>query len=140
MSSSRPDPTRPVPTDPDSGEDGYPSTVTLDVDGSVTGTAGHYVVVDDPFLLTGNCSLRAEWGAWVCPSYYADPHVQNRDDSPGAIGPAVITREDGPNHTIVGTPSSGNNTSFYTSAIERRSYDVTFTGTTPATFVCGCST
>ncbi|MCP4306715.1 MAG: transmembrane domain-containing protein [bacterium] len=122
--------TRSVPTDPDNGEDGYRSTVILDVDGSVTGTAGDYVVVDNPFLLTGSCSQRTAWGAWVCPNYYVDLLVQNRDSSPGSIGPVVVTRDDGPAHTIVGTP--GSNTNFYTSAIEDRSYDVAFTGTAPS--------
>jgi cell migration-inducing and hyaluronan-binding protein len=123
--------TRAVPTDPEDGEDGYRSTVIRDVDGSVTGGAGNYVVVDNDFLLTGSCSLRSEWGSWVCPNYYADFGVQNQDDNPATIGPVTITRDDGRDHTMLGTPNSGPNENFFTSLLEARSYTVGFAGSTP---------
>ena len=123
--------TRPVPTDPDDGEDGYRSTVILDVDGSVTGTADNYVVVDNDFLLTGSCALRTEWGAWVCPNYYADFGIQNRDSNPDTIGPVTITRDDAETHTMLGTPNNGPNKNFFTSLLEARSYDVAFSGAAP---------
>src|SRR5690606_18723584 len=50
------------PTDPaerEYGEDGYRSGLFQDVDGSVTGTPGTIVTVDNPVLATDLCSYRA---------------------------------------------------------------------------------
>jgi hypothetical protein len=124
--------TRPVPTDPDNGEDGYRSTVIRDADGSVTGSSDSYVTVDNPFLLTPTCQFRTEWGAWVCPNYYVDLGIQNRDDTPSAIGPVTVTRDDGPTHTMLGSPNDDPNRYFFTSALEARSYAVALSGPAPA--------
>lgn len=121
--------TRPVPTDPDDGEDGYRSTVILDVDGSVSGVAGDYITVDNDFLVTADCVFRTEWGAWTCPNYYVDLGFQNRDESPATAGPVTITRDDGPDHTMLGSPNNDPNTHFFTSALEARSFEVAFAST-----------
>jgi cell surface hyaluronidase len=63
--------TRGNPADPRiNSEDGYRSAVFQDQDGSVTGTAGRYVVVNNPFLLTNNCTKNNDWNAWVCNEKY----------------------------------------------------------------------
>lgn len=50
---------------PVSGKDGDSAATFLDQDGSVTGTAGRFVVAQNP-LLTPGCALRPAWNASVC--------------------------------------------------------------------------
>ena len=42
----------------------------IDRDGSVSGEAGSAIVVDNPFLLTDQCTRATRWNAHVCPAGY----------------------------------------------------------------------
>jgi cell migration-inducing and hyaluronan-binding protein len=79
---------------PQADKDGDKAAVFLDRDGSVTGTAGRYVVADVPFLVGAGCERRAEWNAHVCAGGYGRLAI-----SSGATGehlaPATVTRDDG---------------------------------------------
>jgi hypothetical protein len=52
----------------DEPADGYRSAVFLDLDGSVTGTAGRAVTMNTAFSTAPGCSLRPDWNAYVCPA------------------------------------------------------------------------
>ncbi len=123
---------RAIPTATEDGEDGYRSTVFQDVDGSVTGTPGNYVVVNNSFLTTSNCSFRGGWGAWSCNEDYVGLSVYNRDDLRGDIANVTLTRWDGRSHSMLGSPSSsGPNTRFHTSLLENQTYDLSVGGAAP---------
>lgn len=87
--------------DPRADKDGDRSAVFLDDDGSVTGTAGHYIVADNPLLVTPECAFRAEWNAWDCGRRFVRLMVRGINGE--VMGPAVVTREDGASATYVGT-------------------------------------
>ena len=99
------------PKENDSNEDGYRSAVFRDDDGSVTGSAGAYVTVDNPLLETGSCSFRADWNANVCQGRYVSLTLNNRDASPSLIEPVELFRGttpgSGPMHTMRGSPRGG---------------------------------
>lgn len=126
--------TRPVPYATEDGEDGYRSTVFEDRDGSVTGTAGNHVVVNNSFLTTAACSFLASWGAWNCNEDYVGLSIYNRDYPRGDIANVVLTREDGRSHSIVGTPGWGPNSNFHTSLLRNRTYQLRVGGALPDEF------
>ena len=97
-----PDPVRadPVDGDPATGMDGDASSVFLDTDGSVTGTPGRYVIVNNPFLLNEYCNFRTAWNAHVCRAEYATLTVGTGD--PNAIKPVKLLRGDGEVQTLWG--------------------------------------
>jgi cell migration-inducing and hyaluronan-binding protein len=78
---------------PQADKDGDKAAVFLDRDGSVTGTAGRYVVADVPFLVGADCERRPDWNAHVCTGGYGRLAL-----SSGAAGenlaPATVTRDD----------------------------------------------
>lgn len=115
---------RPVPTDPDSGEDGYRSAVFQDLDGSVTGTPGVAVTVNNPILFDGSCQYRTEWNARVCDRGYTALMINDRSGSSVAMGPIQIRRDDGAAHTLIGRPDDGVNDHFRTSLLNGRTYTV----------------
>lgn len=80
---------------PEVGYDGSVSTVFLDADGSVTGTAGRSVSVRSPFLAGTGCEERADWNAQVCGGRYAGIRIGVGEGSGGALRPLTITRADG---------------------------------------------
>ena len=118
---------RPLPSDPDSGEDGYRSTVFADRDGTLTGTAGTMITVDNPFLTTAACSFVAAWNAWTCPERYI--RLALDVVTGGSISPATLTRADGESHTMLGSPNAPDH--FSTSALEGGSYHYSYLGTAP---------
>jgi cell surface hyaluronidase len=74
-------------------EDGDRAAVFLDVDGSVTGQKGAYVVANNPILADGACTFKAAWNSYVCKHHYVNLSI----DSTGGqdIVPFTITRSDG---------------------------------------------
>lgn len=112
---------------PEPGMDGDLAKVFVDRDGSVTGTAGRAVVVDNPFLLTGRCNFRTTWNAHVCNEDYVSLWVGT--ENPNKIKPLIITRDDGATQTLMGCCEDSTDT--ITSIMPNRSYDVAFNGGTP---------
>ena len=95
--------TRPAPATPSEGsEDGYRSSIFLDVDGSVTGKANHFVVVNNPFMYTESCTQQSEWNVWLCPETYVSLNI--RIENP-ELNSVVLTREGHP-HTLFGSGSA----------------------------------
>ena len=115
---------------PEAGMDGDLAKVFVDRDGSVTGTAGKAVVVDNPFLLQSGCQERPAWTAWVCPSDYVTLYVSTAGDSPTYIKPLTLARDDDVTQTLNGCCEDS--TDAVTSIIPNRSYDVEFNTGTPA--------
>jgi hypothetical protein len=120
--------------DPEQGMDGDLSKVFIDRDGSVTGAAGSAVVVDNPFLLTKDCTAKPAWNAHVCPPGYVSLWV-GTDGGPSAIKPLTIRRADGATQALNGCCDDSDEA--ITTILPGRSYDVGFAGGIPgeATFV-----
>jgi cell migration-inducing and hyaluronan-binding protein len=116
--------------DPVAGMDGDASSVFLDTDGSVTGTPGRYVVVNNPFLLNGGCDFRTDWNAHVCQAEYATLTVGTGDGAPGAIKPLTLSRSDGVTQTLMGCCEDSTNAD--SSVFTNRRYVVAFNGGTPS--------
>ncbi|MEM7129833.1 MAG: G8 domain-containing protein [Chloroflexota bacterium] len=119
------------PEDPTEGtEDGYRSSVFLDVDGSVTGTANQYVVVDNPILRTEQCTHQSEWNVWLCPeSEYVALTV--RIDQP-ELNSVSLTRGGG-THTMFGAGRAPG-TYFRSMALAATENTVTFDDHIPQQF------
>ncbi|HEX9165753.1 MAG TPA: hypothetical protein VF862_07560, partial [Gemmatimonadales bacterium] len=86
---------------PKADKDGDRGAVFQDVDGSVTGTAGQFVVANNPLLVTPACGYRAEWNAHACGTRYVRLTIRGINGE--VIGPADVTRDDGAAATYVGT-------------------------------------
>jgi cell surface hyaluronidase len=121
--------TRGAPADPSKDtEDGYRSAVFIDQDGSVTGTAGRRVVVDNPFALNSSCTKRDDWNAWVCDESYVAFNL-------GAASPvdsATLTIN-GRQHVLYGSGDNSND-NFYSVLRSKQTYGVTFQGGMPSKF------
>ena len=114
---------------PEAERDGDRSSVFLDTDGSVTGTAGRTVAVNNPFLLDGSCSVREEWNANVCATEYATLDVGTLDGDPAAIKPLTLKRAGGAVQTLVGC--CDDSTTAHSSILPNQAYEVAFNGATP---------
>lgn len=127
--------TRMSPTtiaDTDIGEDGYRSAVILDKDGTLSGTAGSYVTVNNSFLTTPACRFQSVSNTYTCPESYGRLVLQNHEPNPSIMAPVVITRSDNrTRHTLLGTPASGNNTQFVTQVLANRTYRITTANKVP---------
>ncbi len=95
----------------DSNEDGYRSAVFQDREGSLTGTAGAWVTVDNPLLTHGDCEFRAAWNSHVCEGRYAALSLRDQTSRTARIEPVTLYRGaspgTGPSHTMFGTPNGG---------------------------------
>lgn len=111
---------------PEAERDGDGSSVFLDTDGSVTGTAGSTVAVNNPFLLDASWSVREAWNANVCATEYATLGVGSVDGDPAAIKPLTLTRESGEVQTLMGC--CDDSTTAHSSVLPNRAYDVAFNG------------
>jgi cell surface hyaluronidase len=121
----------------DDGMDGYRSAVFLDKDGSVTGSSGRSVVVDNPFLVDGNCTaLNADWQARVCNNQYGRFTFRNEAASKDEISPVTLTRLDGsnPQHKLWGTPNGNANDNFESRVIVGRNIRLEVNGVLPSRF------
>jgi cell surface hyaluronidase len=119
----------PVNGDPATGMASDASSVFFDTDGSVIGTPGRYVVVNNPFLLNEGCDFRTTWNAHVCQAEYVTLTVGTRDGAPSAIKPVTLRRDDGEVQTLWGCcdDSSGADSSVF----PNQGYEVAFNGGTP---------
>jgi hypothetical protein len=115
--------------DPEPGMDGDASKVFRDIDGSVTGAAGRYVVTDNPFLLTDSCGHREAWNSHVCGTSYGTLEVGTVDGEPADVKPVTLTRGDGEVQTLMGC--CADSTSAESSILTNRTYAVGFNGGTP---------
>lgn len=115
---------------PETGMDGDVSKVFVDVDGSVTGTAGAKVVVNNPFLLEAGCVARSAWNGHVCDSNYASLMVGTLTGDDTDVKPVTLTRTDGVVQSLMGCCDGS--TEAHTTVIPDRAYDVGFNGGTPA--------
>lgn len=100
----------------------------LDVDGSLTGTAGHYVAADYPLLVTPQCSRRGDWNAWICPHRFGSLRIEGQNGE--AVAPMDVRRDDGASGTLAGPPGRPQSASL--SAIPGRGYALAFRGAVPA--------
>lgn len=116
--------------EPQPGMDGDLSKVFVDVDGSVTGTAGTKVAADNPFLLEASCVLRNAWNAHVCSSDYASLMVGTLTGDPSDVKPVTLTRSDGVAQTLMGCCDDSEEA--HTTIVPDRTYQVGFNGGTPA--------
>jgi hypothetical protein len=119
----------PADGDPATGMDGDTSSVFLDTDGSVTGTAGRYVVANYPFLLNEGCGFRTAWNAHVCQAEYVTLTVGRRDGDLRAITPLTLRRADGVTQTLWGCCDDSRSAD--SSVFPNQGYEVTFDGGTP---------
>jgi cell migration-inducing and hyaluronan-binding protein len=112
---------------PQTDKDGDKAAVFLDRDGSVTGTAGRYVVADVPILVSGNCVRQPAWNAHVCAERYGRLAFSGAPAVAGATGdvmaPAELVRDDAVAIRLAG---SGNRTTALSmSVLLGRRYAVT---------------
>jgi cell migration-inducing and hyaluronan-binding protein len=109
---------------PEEGTDGDNSKVFVDADGSVTGTAGRAVVVDNPFLLVPGCDFRPAWNAHVCNADYGSLMVGSMNGDPDAIKPLILKRADGTKQKLMGC--CDDSTEAWTTILPDRDYTVSF--------------
>ncbi len=113
--------------DPEAGMDGDQAKVFIDTDGSVTGTAGRAVVVNNPFLLTDDCKYQTQWNAHVCPTEYVSLMVGANNSN--AIKPVKLKRSDGVEQRLMGCCDDSDDA--WTSAFPDQTYRVAYNGGTP---------
>jgi hypothetical protein len=110
--------------------------VFVDKDGSVTGSAGKYVVVTNPFLLTPDCGYREAWNAYVCGGRYVALTIENYDVDPSELAPVQISRADGVAHDMFGAPRDGPNTLFVLLYLLRVNIALVWAARCPSIFAC----
>jgi cell migration-inducing and hyaluronan-binding protein len=88
---------------PHAAQDGDKAAIFLDSDGSVTGTAGQYVVVNNPFLVDSACSFKQAWNTYACSERYVFFSIAGDGDQ--AVAPLVLKREDGVEGALAGMGS-----------------------------------
>jgi cell surface hyaluronidase len=116
--------------DPAPGLDGDNSQVFIDMDGSVTGTQGAAVVIDNPFLLEPDCSFVSEWNAHICPTPdYTSFGIGALDGNPSDIKPLLVKRPDGVTQSLRGCCNDSNEA--WTTLHADAPYEVEFNGGTP---------
>ncbi len=113
--------------------DGYRDNVFYDADGSVTGKANTQVVINNPFLVDGNCTAQDAWNAQVCTNRYGRVWLETVD-STAKIAPVTLTREEGakPAYTMWGQPNGSDPARYFlSSVILGRAYSYTLGGAKP---------
>jgi cell migration-inducing and hyaluronan-binding protein len=75
--------------------DGERMSIISDRDGSLTGVVGATVTVNNPLLIDGSCTPRADWNAVVCRSHFVGVHVQAFSSWDPLITPFNVHRDDG---------------------------------------------
>jgi cell migration-inducing and hyaluronan-binding protein len=87
---------------PAADKDGDKAAVILDTDGSITGTAGHYVAANNPLMVTPSCTYRPAWNSWVCSNRFIQ--LQVRGQSSQRVAPLSLVRDDQVGMNYVGVP------------------------------------
>lgn len=85
--------------DPDARRDGDKASLFVDTDGSVTGTAGQYIVANFPLLVNDACSFKQSWNTYICANRYINFSIASQG---GSVAPVEVTRNDGPQGTFAG--------------------------------------
>ncbi|MDP9475380.1 MAG: right-handed parallel beta-helix repeat-containing protein, partial [Actinomycetota bacterium] len=116
--------------DPAAGKDGDNSAVFVDADGSVTGTLGDRIVVNNPFLLDNNCQYHEQWNAHVCRADYSMLTAETLSGGAADVHPLKLYREDGITQTLMG--SRPDITMVSSTILPSQSYSVEFNGGTPS--------
>ncbi len=111
---------------PHADKDGDKAAVFLDRDGAVTGSAGSYVVANSAFMITGACTWRAEWNAYVCPNRYVGLSIRSDVEN---VAPLTVVRDDAESLALVGVP--GNPDAAFASVLPGRRYTLQYAGTVP---------
>ena len=76
--------------------DGERMSIITDRDGSLTGTPGATVTVNNPLLVDGRtCAARPDWNASICRSRFVGLHVQAFSSWDPLITPFNLERDDG---------------------------------------------
>jgi len=75
--------------------DGERMSIITDRDGSLTGTAGATVTVNNPLLVDGSCTARPDWNASICRARFAGVNVQAFSSWDPLITPFDVQRDDG---------------------------------------------
>ena len=76
--------------------DGERMSIITDRDGSLTGTPGATVTVNNPLLVDGRtCTARPDWNASICHSRFVGVHVQAFSSWDPHITPFNVERDDG---------------------------------------------
>ncbi|MEP6572436.1 MAG: G8 domain-containing protein [Gemmatimonadota bacterium] len=88
---------------PQADRDGDKAAVFLDQDGSVTGTAGDYIVASNPILYTSACLQQPAWNAYVCPHRYVSLRIHSNLGE--SVAPVTIVRDDAASSALVGVPN-----------------------------------
>lgn len=112
---------------PEPGMDGDLSKVFVDADGSVTGTPGDAVVVDNPFLLDDSCAFQVGWNAHVCSADYVSLMVGGPNAD--SIKPVTLARPNGVEQVLMGCCEDSDDA--WTSVLVGDTYRVAFNGGTP---------
>lgn len=74
--------------------DGYRSAVFQDLDGSVGGMAGAYIVINDAFLTDAtDCIIETSWNAAVCQGDYGRLSFNGRFGGGSSEDPGIVTVE-----------------------------------------------
>lgn len=118
---------------PAAGRDGNKMAVLYDSTGSVTGTAGRFVVANQPMLYTSACTQRTDWNAWICPLRYLNLSIRS-GTSGESVNPLTITRDDAVATSLVGIGNDGTtmtNTGANMNLVTGRTYTIAWSGTVP---------
>lgn len=113
---------------PDPTKDGDKAAVVLDVDGTLTGGAGHFVVANNPLMVASGCTLQSTWNAYVCSQRFVNFQVRSADATT-AVAPLNLIRDDNAVANFVGVPDAA----WFVSAslIPGRRYSVAFQAGVP---------
>ncbi|MGH3372552.1 MAG: hypothetical protein ACRDPR_21405, partial [Nocardioidaceae bacterium] len=111
---------------PHADKDGDKAAVFLDRDGTVTGSAGAYVIANSAFLATDDCAARPDWNAYVCPHRYVGFNVRSDAET---VAPLTVTRDGTAALDLVGVP--GNPRTAFASMAPGRGYTLQFSGALP---------
>ena len=111
---------------PHADKDGDKAAVFFDRDGAVSGGTGSYVVPNSPFLVTGSCTARPEWNAYVCSHRFVGFNIRSDAEN---VAPLTLTRDDAAALTLVGVPD--NPRSANVSMVPGRAYTLQFSSPVP---------
>lgn len=115
---------------PADDRDGNKMSVFFDSTGSVTGTAGRFVVANTPMLLTPECTAQPAWNGAICASRFIGLRV-DADPSNETVVPLTLARDDGASVRLVGIGNSGTTstgTDAHMNLVQGRRYRLTWPG------------